>query len=60
MRFRITVRGDDIELRGYVDGEQALHKLATALGDSENSPGIALVIASPADDHYNPFALEDL
>ena len=47
-RFRVTIRGEGVELRGYVDNYL---------------PGIArvmepygLVIASPAEDDYDPFA----
>jgi len=53
MRFRITVRGDDIELRGYIDGEVELRRFAAALADEfGTNPMIAY---SPADDDYNPF-----
>jgi hypothetical protein len=48
-RFRITVRGTDIELRGYVDGEATATILARAVD------GFAMVVASPADDNYDPF-----
>jgi hypothetical protein len=54
MRFRITVRGDGVELRGYLD-----------VGDQRDAPSLAqfaedmkpygLVVASVADDDYNPF-----
>lgn len=30
MRYRITIRADDIELRGYIDGEETLRAVATA------------------------------
>ena len=61
MKFRITVRSGDIELRGYVKNEDALaaseiiHNLGLAM-----EPFGALVIASPADDNFNPFALDEL
>ena len=61
MKFRITVRSDRIELRGYITHEDALraseiiHNLGLAM-----EPFGALVIASPADDTYNPWALEEL
>lgn len=51
MRFRITVRDSDIELRGYIDGEDKVREVARALQN------IAVVVASPADDDYDPFAL---
>jgi len=44
VRFRITVRGDNLELRGYLDGEQTLLELADAM------KGLGVVVASPADD----------
>ena len=48
-RFRITVRGEGVELRGYIDSEEALHQIAGALGNR------VVVVASPASDDYNPF-----
>ena len=60
-KYRITIRRDDIELRGYIKGDDPrrlsdlLHNLGKAM-----EPFGALVIASPADDTYSPFALEDL
>lgn len=53
MRHRITVRGTDLELRGYIDGE------ATLRVTSKVMEGIGLVIASPAEDDYNPFAISE-
>lgn len=50
MRYRITVRGTDIELRGYIDGD------ATLLLASRALDGIGIVVASPAEDDYNPFS----
>jgi hypothetical protein len=50
-RFRITVRGTDIELRGYIDGEATLRVTAKVM------EGIGLVVASPAEDDYNPFQI---
>lgn len=51
MRFRITVRNDDIELRGYIDvvSLENLNGFATAMKD------VGMVVASPAADDYNPF-----
>lgn len=55
MRWRITIRGDDagarVELRGYADLSQArLIDLSNAMKP------YGLVIASPADNDYDPFA----
>jgi hypothetical protein len=52
-RFRVTVRGTDIELRGYVDGEATLRVTSKVLD------GIGIVVASPAADDYNPFAITE-
>jgi hypothetical protein len=49
MRYRVTIRTDQIELRGYVDGVKTLVELAEAMKP------ITMVICSPADDDYNPF-----
>lgn len=54
MRFRITVRNDHpqrVELRGYVDAPDMifLEQFAAAMKP------FGLVMASPADDDYNPF-----
>ena len=51
MRLRITVRNDDMELRGYVDVDSLdnLNGFAAAMKD------VGIVIASPAADDYNPF-----
>jgi len=50
-RFRVTIRGEGVELRGYVDNYL---------------PGIArviepygVVVASPAPDDYDPFAISE-
>lgn len=50
-RYRITVRGTDIELRGIIDGD------ATLRLTSQSLEGIGLVIASPAEDDYDPFGI---
>jgi len=51
MRFRITVRGNDIELRGYMDGDgQDLNALSLAMDP------FGMVVASQAEDSYNPWA----
>lgn len=50
MRFRVTILGKEVELRGYVDGEDNLRGLASAVR------GFGTVVASAADDDYNPFS----
>lgn len=50
MMYRVTVRWGTGELRGYVNGEAALTRIADAL------KGLAIVIASPTDEDYDPFA----
>jgi hypothetical protein len=53
MRFRITIRGEGIELRGYVDGDpEDLDALARMCDPW-------LVVASVAPDDYDPFAISD-
>jgi hypothetical protein len=53
MRSRITVRGEGVELRGYIDGE------IDRLGDfAKAMEGIGLVLASPAEDDFDPFREE--
>jgi hypothetical protein len=52
-RYKITVRGTDIELRGYLDGEATLRVTAKVM------EGIGLVIASPAEDDFDPFAITE-
>lgn len=51
MRYRITIRGEGTELRGY-----ATYEAAMALGKNANDPFV--VVASPADDDYDPFSGE--
>ncbi len=50
MRWRVTIRSDAIELRGYCDltYEELEHM-------SELAKPLGMVIASPADDSYDPF-----
>ena len=50
MRYRVTVRDEGVELRGYVDGTDKLIELA---GHME---GVAIVVASPAEEGYEPFS----
>jgi len=52
-RFRITVHGHGLELRGYVDEQRNLASLAQAL----NPLGL-MVVASEADADYDPFRIE--
>jgi hypothetical protein len=61
MKFKITIRSDDIELRGYIKSKDDLHasELVHLMGETMQDFG-ALVIASPVDDNYNPFAMEEL
>lgn len=51
-RYRITLRGVDVELRGYVDGSANLRIIADAV-----DPMGLMVVASEADDDFNPFAI---
>jgi hypothetical protein len=52
MRFRITVRGDGTELRGYMDAS------VDGLADfAHQMDGFGIVVASPAEDDYDPFAI---
>ena len=49
-RYRITVRGEGVELRGFIDGDAAmLNDLAEAMRP------FGVVVASPAAPDYNPF-----
>jgi hypothetical protein len=53
-RFRITVRGEGAELRGYIDGS------TDTLGDFSNLMApVGLVIASPAPDDFDPFGISE-
>jgi hypothetical protein len=52
VRFRITVRGEGMELRGWFDDTQwipALQEFSTAMIP------FGIVLASEADDDYDPF-----
>lgn len=53
-RFRITIRGTDTELRGYATIE-ALAALTAPPGEQPY-----VVVASPADDDYEPFREQEL
>jgi hypothetical protein len=52
MRYRITVRGHQAELRGYIDSEDGAELVAF----SQVMKPFGIVVASPADADYNPFA----
>lgn len=49
-RIRITVRGENTELRGYMDADRD-----ALVAFSEAMKPYGMVVASPADDDYNPF-----
>lgn len=54
-RFRLTVRGTGIELRGWVDEAQRLGDLSVALaaiGPDEQDP---MIVASTVPDDWTPF-----
>jgi hypothetical protein len=55
MRFRITVRGDNTELRGYLvpTDNNMLNELAECMKP------FGMVVASAADDAYDPFREAD-
>jgi hypothetical protein len=58
MRFKITVRGLGIELRGYTD--QGIDEDQPTLIDfAEAMKPFGLVVASPAGSDYNPFAISE-
>ncbi len=52
-RFRMTVRGTGIELRGWVE-EEHLVAFANALAKGM-SPHDPMIVYSPVDPDYNPF-----
>ena len=55
MKWRITVREEGTELRGYITGDMDY------LGDfARTMRPFGLVIASEADDDYNPFGAWDV
>lgn len=58
MKFRVTVRGDNVELRGWITGSsdvEAMERLSRLGADLEP---YGVVVASIADPDYNPFAGE--
>jgi len=50
-RFRVTIRGHKVELRGWVDGLPAVNDLAQQV-----RPLGWIVVTSPAEPDYDPFA----
>jgi len=50
MRWRITVRGEGTELRGYFNQMDDLEEFARVMEP------FGIVMASPAEDDYDPFA----
>lgn len=53
MRFRITIRGEGVEVRGYVDGDMSdLELLASVAAPWQ-------VIASPAPADFDPFRISE-
>jgi len=56
-RYRITVRGTGIELRGYIDGGvDRLNQFAQALATMDpGRPQDPMIAASPVEDDYDPF-----
>lgn len=52
-RYRVTVRGTSVELRGYIDGNDTLTEFASALVQTFGRD--PMVVASPVEDDYNPF-----
>lgn len=53
MRFRVTIRGNGTEIRGYAT-EEATVLIAAALQKVD-----CMVIASPAEPSYDPFKKEE-
>jgi hypothetical protein len=52
MRWRITVRGEGVELRGWLDDTEWIPALQEL---SEVMKPFGVVIASPAHEAYDPF-----
>lgn len=55
-RFRITVRGEGIELRGRIDADSP-NEIERLFADDLDER--AIIIASPAADDYDPFAITE-
>lgn len=53
MRWRITVRGVGIELRGFIDADH-LYEVERLFADDLNES--AMLIVSPAESDWNPFS----
>lgn len=56
MRYRITVRGEGCELRGYLDDNDPTSEGLKSFAQLLYPFGI--VVASPAAEDYNPFTQE--
>jgi hypothetical protein len=54
-RFKITVRGDQIELRGYANPADGTYLQSLALAMEP----FGIVVASIAEDIYDPFAISE-
>lgn len=54
MRYRVTVRGTDLELQGHIENQEKLFEFCQALVSGMKDPLDPLVIASPAED--DPFS----
>jgi hypothetical protein len=57
VRVRITVRGTDIELRGYLDDDNTDYRLVRF---SKAMEPFGVVVASPAADDYDPFFIQGI
>lgn len=53
-RFRITVRGTGVELRGYIDGDDKVRAFAGALVTGMD-PTDPMLVVSPVADDWTPF-----
>lgn len=57
MRHRITVRGEGVELRGYIDADH-LYQVERLFADDLDER--AILVVSPAEDDYDPFKEAEL
>jgi hypothetical protein len=55
-RYRITVHGIGVQLRGYIDGGDQLNRFAKALATMH--PQDPTIVASPAEPDHDPFRYE--
>lgn len=58
-RYRVSMRGTNVDLRGYIEGQEKLHQIAGALDKYIPESYDPMIIASLAADDYNPFGEED-